>query len=335
MKTQIEDSSALNFLQTAWDAIPRRSFRNRNGAMQASITTAISAGMEFKEGDFSEIYSRFRAGFWIGESIEYYYSLACSAKSGANISAAIAWEKYLGRPAILWAEKTKNPARLHTGARFNFNGMRLTVTSMEKGHLIGCTYKEDQSIKNRVRVKYSKIIEKRKTMDAAFRAWIKRIAEADTMVQLSAVQGEFRLGNRDDFRHFDIEEIRKAYVQKEKELLESLSSEQRSKLNAEREEANLARWMAGETVDCYFRTVRLRIKGDKIETSTGYTATISGVKEAMSFVQKRRAKGWKANGTKMDLDEFPIKSVSSKGVQVGCTFVEWSEIDRISAFIKK
>lgn len=336
MKTHKDDSTALHFLQTGWDSIPRRSWRNRNGAMSEMLKTAISSGMEFEPGDIIAIYKRFNAGYWIGESSPHFYSLACSAQSGTNTSAAIAWEKYLGQPPVLWAERTKYPDRLHVGSQFNWSGMRLTVTSMEKSHLIGCTYKEDRSIKNRVRVEYADIAEKRKAMDAAFRVWMKRIQAAETHEEIGAIAVELRAEDRPTMRHFDIEELSKAFTCRRKEINDSLSETQRRKSKQERDathDTDLAWWMEGKNVPRHFDVVRLRIKGDVVETSTGHTASLKGVKAAIPLVRKLRTRGWKANGATMDLDEYPIKSVTKEGVQVGCTFVEWSEIDRIAALL--
>lgn len=350
MKTKTDyESPALNFLQIGWDAIPRRSWRNRNAAMQGMVDIAISSGMEFHPDDFKEIYSRFNARYWIGQSYEGSYALACNAKSGANLSASIAWETYLGRPAVLWSERTRTPERLYVGAEFNWEGMRLTVTSMEKSHLIGCTYHRykhegERKIKNRVRVTYEAIQAVRKVFDTNRRKWEKEISAAKTHEELEAIGNRFAAGDKAQFRHFDVEMVRELYAkageaisanQRRQESEESWRKEmeRRAKL-AETHDADLALWISGEPIHRHFDVVRLRIIGDKVETSTGFIASVAAVKEALPFVKRYRKKGLHSNGTQKSVDEHPIKSVGSNGVQVGCTLVEWTEVDRIAELLK-
>lgn len=119
-KHKLENSPALTVLQAAWDALPYKSHRNVNGVMSQFLQATISGGVKFEPGDFKEIYSRLRARYWIGESREGVYALACNEKSGANISAAIAYEQWIGRPAVLWPETTRPPERLYVRAAFNW-----------------------------------------------------------------------------------------------------------------------------------------------------------------------------------------------------------------------
>lgn len=301
-----EDSPAITFLQVGWDSLPYRSHRNVNSVMQQILSAAISGGMRFEPGDFSEIYSRFRAQYWIGGSREEFYSLACEERSGANISAAIAYETHMKRPAVLWPESTRTPERLHVRSQFNWKGVRLTITSMAYDHLIGCVYRDSESrdVKSRVRVKYSDLQAARKEFDDNRRKWEKEIAAAKNLEEL----------------------------EEESEAARKREAERQEKL-AETHDADLARWAAGENVKRYFNEVRLRIKDGFVETSTGFTASAAAVREAIPFVKRFRKKGWKSNGSTRDIDEHPIRSVSPEGVQVGCTFVEWSEILRIEKLL--
>lgn len=338
-----KDSPALAFLQVGWDSLPYRSHRNVNSVMQQILDAAISGGMRFESGDFSEIYSRFRAHYWIGESREGFYSLACKAQAGTNISAAIAYETHMKRPAVLWPETTKTPERLYVRAQFNWKGTRLTVTSMASDHLIGCSYHSDsRDVKSRVRVKYSDLQAARKEFDDNRRKWEKEIAAAKNLEELEEIGKRFP-STRDGFRHFDIEILRTKFLEAGNAMREKASKEESEaarKRQAERDaklaethDADLARWVAGEKVERYFNEVRLRIKGEVIETSTGFAASAAAVREAIPFVKRFRKKGWKSNGSTKDIDEHPIESVTPEGVQVGCTFVAWSEILRIEKLL--
>lgn len=393
-----KDSPALQFLQLAWDSIPRRSWRNRNAAMHSSLHTAISCGMEFEPGDIKEIYSRFNAG-WIGENHSGLYSLACESQSGSNIPAAIAWEQWYGRQPYLWAEWTRTAKRLHVGSRFTWQEHLVTLTSFSEDGLFltACTYKEDRhreteigdveyfdgnyreilnlarsdrgiflhlspkkadrngrdgkyDIARRFKVPLAEISAARKDYDSRRRAIEKELRACEDMTALDAtwqrVAAPAVSGN--GFRHFDVEMIREARDKAAKSIKDrrenELDAARRAEWRAEDEErqrrlsathdADLARWMAGEEVGRHFSRSCLRVKGEWVETSTGQRATVAGSKKALTFISKHREKGFAANGVKFTLDAFPLESVTSQGVQIGCTFIEWSEIDRIAPLLK-
>lgn len=388
MKTKTKEKSpALEFVSLCWDAIPRRSWRNRNSAMHQALVTAIESGMPFDPDDMLTISREFKAGWWTGDG-EGVYTRACSADSGANIPAAIAIEKWLGRPAVLWAERTKYAERLHVGSEFNWQGHYVKVTSMRADCLIACTYKsergdnddkyavgrmtysfgehrrieaftkmedgtimarlspqaldESSSIAKRFTISYAKLADARKTYDARRRGYEKAIAAATTLADLEPVKTMFAADGRDAFRHWDVELIRAAFNEANRRIREAMDPAELEALDREQRElrkataaADLKRWMAGDSVDRYFEVVRLRVKGAWVETSTQQKATIAGVRKALAFVKRYRKSGWTANGASFDLDQYPLKSITKDGVKVGCTFVEWSEIDRIAPQLSK
>ncbi len=134
------DSPALQFLTLAWTDSKYPSHRQKNHTMQSALTIAIESGMIFHEGDISKIYSRFRAGWWIGGNAESYYANACSS---GNTSACVAWETHWERPLLAWPEKTAKPERLHIGSQITWQGLTLKVTSFNDDgqYLIACGHR--------------------------------------------------------------------------------------------------------------------------------------------------------------------------------------------------
>ena len=108
--------------------------------MQQTLTTALESGMVFALNDIDEIYTRFRAEWWIGQSSEGYYRLAVA---NGNTSACLAWEHYFGRPTLLWPEATSKPERLTIGSLITWKGLTLKVTSFNDSakNLIACSHK--------------------------------------------------------------------------------------------------------------------------------------------------------------------------------------------------
>ena len=136
-----KQSPALHFLLHAWDSIPGGSYQRLNHGMYNALRTAIESGMRFDEGDILKLPG---TGRWITDGGEGLHGLACGDKRGSeNISAAIALEKWLGRPGVLWAESTKKATRLHVGEIFTWKGMIVTVTSMASDALVACTYTQE------------------------------------------------------------------------------------------------------------------------------------------------------------------------------------------------
>jgi hypothetical protein len=106
--------------------------------------------------------------------------------------------------------------------------------------------------------------------------------------------------------------------------------DERIRKAAETHDEDLAKWVSGESIHRHFDVVRLRIKGEKVETSTGFVASVAAVRKAVPFVKRFRRTGWRSIGTKQSVDEHPITRIGKDGVLVGCTLVEWSEVERIS-----
>lgn len=322
-------SPARTFLQAAWDNIPNGSWNLLNGGMHSSLNIAITTGMRFDEDDLVFAMKEFRSGYWTGNG-EAVYSAACGGRP-PNISAAIATEKWLGRPAYLWEEDSPTPARLYVGARFTWQGFFVTVTSMTKDYLVACTYKETEkegyrrtNIDRRIKVTFKELSDYRRAAAAKFRKLKKEI---DDITAIDPLESWARANyNRTDLRHWEIDDIRIIFVEKRRALLGTLSKAESDASDQEK----IAQWQAGKDIPAFFSTVKLRVKGDRLETSRGHDISIPSAKVALAFIKKHRQKGWHSNSETRMVDTFPLREITLTKVTVGCTEIPMSEIDRIT-----
>ena len=173
------------------------------------------------------------------------------------------------------------------------------------------------------KIKYEDLAAKRKEYDAARRKILADIRGSKSLEELAAVREAIKAKGRSAYRHFDIEDFRAAFAEWESNLAEP----QLNALNEKREAERLKQWLAGENVGSMFTVVKLRIKGVYVETSTGHSATVESAKKLLPWAMIMRRKGV----TKVDkrLDVYDIRGFTKDGIQIGCTLVPWSEIDRI------
>lgn len=141
-KTQPAHGAAYEAVAHIYRNSPGRSWRRLNSALHDTLSAAITAHLPFMEHDFKAIRKDFSGGYWMGDGNgsahgERYYTLAVEC---GHTGACIAFEKYAGRPAALWAEDVKTPMRLRVGSEFTWNRAVVTVTSMKTDHLVACTY---------------------------------------------------------------------------------------------------------------------------------------------------------------------------------------------------
>lgn len=87
-------SAAMTLLDLTWERGLKDSWGRINNSMRSALRLAIGAGLDFRATDFSEMYSKFRAGFWIGADPEWIYRVAVC---DLNRSAFEAWEEHEGR----------------------------------------------------------------------------------------------------------------------------------------------------------------------------------------------------------------------------------------------
>lgn len=95
----------------------------------------------------------------------------------------------------------------------------------------------------------------------------------------------------------------------------------------------LQEWTDGKPVcesDFYLLPVRLRIKGDTIETSKGAQFPLSHGIRAYHLMNKVQLP-WQANGQTIHLGYYVIESIDAdKTIKAGCHRVEWAEVERIA-----
>lgn len=304
------------------------------------------------------------------DGAEALYASACGGERGtANPSAVAALEVYLNRKGYLWAEDTKTATRLHVGAEFTWKGERVKVTSFSGDYLVAVTSgerRDDVGYHHRERrmvemsktlddgtiiarysppvdpvkkgsihihkVTHEELTKVRKAYDAKRKSYEKEYVEAVTMEVVEDISLRIATEGRAAFRHFDVDILKTARQTATARIKDKMTREEQIRWNEKVDKAtadDLARWMAGENVHRSFNVVRLRIAGDWVETSTMQRATVKEVRRAIAWGASRRA-GWKAGTEQFDLDNYPVKCITPEGCQVGCTFVPWSEIDRIA-----
>lgn len=137
-----EFGEAYIAVRYVYDNSPRKSWSRLNGALHLTLAAAIEAHLSFLSGDFQAMRSRMAGHYWMGNSQgstcgERYYTLAVKMGHGP---ACIAFEQYAERPAALWADDVKAPARLCIGSRFTWKGVELHVSNIKDGGLLACAY---------------------------------------------------------------------------------------------------------------------------------------------------------------------------------------------------
>ena len=89
------------------------------------------------------------------------------------------------------------------------------------------------------------------------------------------------------------------------------------------------RWAFGG----YDLPIRLRIKGDELQTSRGASVPLAHAVKAFRVIKRLRSKGesYERNGHTIHLGHFALDAVDSAGnVRAGCHEVAWEEIQRVA-----
>jgi hypothetical protein len=208
---------------------------------------------------------------------------------------------------------------------------------------------EPEKVAKRFQITAAELTKLRKGSEARVRKYKKAFAACQTLDELEACRIEATAEGADVYRHFDLEVLTEAH-RNAKAWIESAPERERNAARAaEMEAANqryvaksaaeasarLERWMAGEDVRDYLGAeIKVRIKGGFVEVSNGNKVTLDAARLTLAFVKRNRAKGWEANGTTYDVDAFPLRRISSEGVQIGCTLISWPEVDRCAELLK-
>lgn len=168
-----------------------------------------------------------------------------------------------------------------------------------------------------------------------------KMAELETKaVQYAEITAEFE--RQDNERR---EREREAWLAAEPARREAEAERQRLAAldQAEREAEALAKleaWLAGtyNNTSLFYRLPypRLRVNGDKVETTMGADAPLEHVKKAMPLVLRavRSGTAWKPNGETIRLGHYSASSISVDGLlTVGCHLFPREEIERFAAVI--
>jgi len=110
---------------------------------------------------------------------------------------------------------------------------------------------------------------------------------------------------------------------------------QRAEVSRQREAMErIQRWVDGESDSCPSDgPIRLRIKGDELQTSRGARVPLEHAIKAFRIIKRLHDKGqaYERNGHTIHLGHFPLDAVDAQGnVTAGCHHVEWPEIERIA-----
>lgn len=100
------------------------SWRRINPVYSDTLRLALHSRMEWRVGDFAEIAKNYNAHYWLGESIEPWYSQAIL---GAHPSAVLSMEKWMGRDPFL-----VDGERIYVGRTFAWEEKQWTCTSIER-----------------------------------------------------------------------------------------------------------------------------------------------------------------------------------------------------------
>jgi len=99
----------------------------------------------------------------------------------------------------------------------------------------------------------------------------------------------------------------------------------------------MAEWLAGANVRPVYNTigapVRLRVKGDTLETSLGAVVPLADAIKVFYAVARCRRTGteWNRNGHAFHVGQFQIDRIEANGnFHAGCHHIEWSECERVA-----
>jgi hypothetical protein len=113
---------------------------------------------------------------------------------------------------------------------------------------------------------------------------------------------------------------------------------QREARKREREaQERLQKWVDGELDYCpngYGQPIRLRVKGDELQTSRGARVPLAHAVKAFRVLKRLHDKGqtYQRNGHTIHLGHFALDSLDTEGnVTAGCHTVTWEEIARVAA----
>lgn len=339
---------------------PKSSYQRLNPALRDTLGNCIAAGLPFQPDTFARIYRDCDGSFWFGDGAgshvgENFYTLACEMN---HTTACQSFERWAKRPAVLWEEDVQTPTRLHVGARFTWQGHYLTVTSLRTDRLVACTYKDTPAIPRglkvgatigdynhphvvtaakkvgarwqlsaiparpdhdsrcvdrRFTIAYADIAEFRRTENQRVKALLERIEDSAAELDRTALAAEISAAH---FRHFQLERINAAWQRR---------------MKARPRAESVAAWRSGAN-GAWLETdaILLRIKDGSVECSNGNRVSLAAARRTLPILLARRRI---TGDCELPLDGHTIERTGSNGVQIGCTLVPWSEIERLKPLL--
>lgn len=305
----------FNIVEQMLSHSPKRSYKRLNPALRSMLSNCIEADLPFLENTFSRIYAALRGSWWFGDGAgshigEHFYTLACSVN---HASAQQSFESFAGRPACIWEENTKTPFRLHVGARFTWKGCFVTVTSMRKDRLVACSH-DGSNVRQRFTIPYDEIAILRRTAKKRVNETIKRIYASKNPDEMEETRKAI---NSEHFRHFELEDIRAAFLKHGKAFAD---------------QDKIAAWRkGGKGAWLESKGIHLRIIGDRVECSNGNSIKTTTAIAVLPIILSNHGKRSELN---LPLDSYTVERVEADGVKIGCTLVPWPEIDYIARELK-
>ena len=98
----------------------------------------------------------------------------------------------------------------------------------------------------------------------------------------------------------------------------------------------MQKWVDGESdflCQQSYGPIRLRIKGDELQTSRGARVPLDHAVKAFRVIKRLKTRGesYERNGHTIHLGHFALDAVDQQGnVTAGCHHVEWAEIERVA-----
>lgn len=364
MKTP-EHGDAYKVVRQLYDRAPTKSWSKLNGALQDALSATIFAGLSFLPEDFAAIAGDMKGCYWLGNSVgsvcgESYYIQA--VKCGHS-QACISFENYAGRGPFLWAEDVPTPKRLCIGDEITWGGKKLSITNMRNDKLIACAYGDylnkpliyfkgesrtledhvvagdkiiirlggvvangaDRKVTSRVTITNEELRTARLAFEHRRKDILAAIAGSETVQSLEDLAHILDGSDRSAYRHFDLMDFSKAFLDRRTEFQRGLS--ERQLILSERDRAT--KWINGEPGHYgYLSGLYLRIRNGIVETSNGHSVTVASAAKALPMVLRGKRNG-NFGPVSLKLDLYEVHSLSPVGLQVGCTLIPWSEIERI------
>jgi hypothetical protein len=288
-----------------------------------------------------------------GSSIgEYFYTLACnvnhaSAQQSFEAFAerpAVLWEEQSGTPSRLhvgckftWKGRqvTVTSMRKDSLVACSYKGYRSGVSGMKVGAVIGYApeyvitsakragqsivlsvvkakpSEGERDVATRLTIPYAEIVELRRSAKVRVKTVVNKIAACNPTKDAAKLTKEI---NASHFRHFELEQIQKAFQSRKEWLADT------QKVEAWRKGENGA-WLD-------VKGVILRVRADRVECSNGNSVSRATAAAVLPVLLARRNT---PAALALPLDSYQVNHVNREGVKIGCTRVPWSEIDLITS----